>query len=269
MPTSAFNSKANFGPYFNSVRFLYFKIKPIKLEPSVINGNGSGAELFIVEGDSAASAVSAIRGAQFQAVLPMQGKPLNAIKASAKKVARSELYTLLSQTLGLGLADAGVQTAALPFTDLGTLRYDRILLLFDPDADGIHCGALMLMFFYRWMRPLLESGRIEIVRAPMFELRWQVAGEPCALPLQAYTEGQQRALHQQLLAQDVQDIKIYRYRGLGNIDPALLASTCVDPRSRKSTVAGLADARLAIEVFGGSPLALVAPRAETHSGGLR
>jgi DNA gyrase subunit B len=248
---------------------LYFKIKPIKLEPSVISGVGSGAELFIVEGDSAASAVSGIRNTQFQAVLPMQGKPLNAIKATGKKVANSVLYTLLSQTLGIGLADASVQSAALPFGELHTLRYDRILLLFDPDADGIHCGALMLMFFYRWMRPLLESGRIEIVRAPMFELRWQVAGEPCASPLQAYSEGQQRSLQQQLVAQHAHDIKAYRYRGLGNIDPALLSSTCVDPRSRKTTVAGLADARLALEVFGGSPLTPAVAASASTSGGLR
>ncbi len=204
----------------------FFKLKPIKLEACALSGSGSTAELFIVEGDSACSAVSAVRSQHFQAVLPMQGKPLNALRANAKKVAVFELYQALQQALGVQAFDsmatdlpAGATPAgpkpAVPM--LAALRFDRVLLLFDPDADGIHCGALMLMYFYRWMRPLLESGRIEMVRAPLF------------------------------------DIKSNRYRGLGNIDPALLAQTCVNPKTRKTSIMGMADAQACIDVFGPMP----------------
>jgi DNA gyrase subunit B len=211
----------------------FFKLKPVKLEACALSGPGSTAELFIVEGDSACSAVSGVRSQHFQAVLPMQGKPLNALRANAKKVAAFELYQALQQALGVpafdsmaadlpaGPAPAGPKSdspeSASPKPAgpmLAAPRFDRVLLLFDPDADGIHCGALMLMYFYRWMRPLLESGRIEMVRAPLF------------------------------------DIKSYRYRGLGNIDPALLAQTCVNPKTRKTSIMGIADAQACIDAFG-------------------
>ena len=239
---------------------MHFKINPIKLAASVLHGVGSGAELFIVEGDSAASTVSGIRNTQFQAVLPMQGKPLNALRANRSKVAGYELFVVLARTLSVELADARGDSQALALGELDKLNYDRLLLLFDPDADGIHCGALMLMFFYRWMRPLLESGRIEMVRAPMFELRFTQDHESTNsnapnsnAAMQAYSEMEQKALFRELAAKNVRDLKVYRYRGLGNIDPALLAATCVDPASRKTTVVGVDDARMAIEAFG-SPM---------------
>ncbi len=240
----------------------FFDIKPIKLEACALSGLGSGAELFVVEGDSASSAVSAVRNQHFQAVLPMQGKPLNAMRASASKVQAFDLYQSLSQALGIAGCDSIPAKRRAPAIDwvaeselaaesgLAALRFDRVLLLFDPDADGIHCGALMLMYFYRWMRPLLESGRIEMVRAPLFELRWMLGEEPCKAPAQAYSEGHHRALCEELERRGAQEIKTYRYRGLGNIDPAILARSCVDPKTRQTSVMGIADARASIEAFG-------------------
>ncbi len=234
----------------------FFNVKPVKLEPCALAGLKSGAELFIVEGDSASSAVCGVRSQHFQAVLPMQGKPLNALRASAQKVAAFGLYQSLSQALGVSSFDsiparsAKPEHAAPDALSLSGLCYDRVLLLFDPDADGIHCGALMLMYFYRWMRPLLASGRVEMVRAPLFEIRWTHNKQPCVEPAQAYSEEHHRGLCEELRRRGAQEIKTHRYRGLGNINPALLAQTCVNPASRRTSVMGLADALQSIEAFG-------------------
>ena len=114
------------------------------------------AELFIVEGDSAAEAVCAVRDVGFQAVLPIQGKPVNALRASRRRILASPWLTALTAALG---NSAGT---ALP---LGDLLYRRVLLLLDPDADGIHTGALLQIFLHQYMRPLFERGQIEIVQA--------------------------------------------------------------------------------------------------------
>ncbi|MCE9629376.1 MAG: hypothetical protein K8S94_01470 [Planctomycetia bacterium] len=111
---------------------------PVKLDECVTQGSGAGAELFVVEGDSAAASVSPVRDQRYQAVLPMQGKPLNTIKASRAKVAGHTLFAALTAAIGTGMD---------PHFDAAGLRYDRILVLMDPDADGIHCGVLLLMFF--------------------------------------------------------------------------------------------------------------------------
>jgi len=139
---------------------------PAKLDDSATHGRGSGAELFVVEGDSAASAVARVRDPLHQAVLPMQGKPLNAARAPRAKVESHPFFGPLAAALGVGFEAT---------CDPRRLRYDRVLVLTDPDADGIHCGYLVLLFFHRWMRPLLDAGRIEVVRPPWGEV--VVSGE--------------------------------------------------------------------------------------------
>jgi DNA gyrase subunit B len=119
---------------------MIFNNKPVKLQDCQQHGINSGTELFLVEGDSASSAVGGLRNVQFQAVLPMQGKPLNTIKSTPQKMAENPLFKALIDALGTGYGDS---------FQLKNLRYERIVLLMDPDADGIHCGALLLMFFYR------------------------------------------------------------------------------------------------------------------------
>ncbi len=197
---------------------------------------GATAELFLVEGDSASQAVASLRNAQLQAVLPMQGKPLNTIKAPITKVAENALFSALITALGTGVGDD---------FDLQKCRYGRIVLLMDPDADGIHCGALMLMFFYRWMPALLESGRVELVRPPVGEVLDTATGE-----LQhAYTEAQFVRMCAQTKSADHQMIT-QKYRGLAGISPDLLARTCINPLSRKTSVMGVKDALMVMEIFG-------------------
>ena len=216
---------------------MYFKNTPVKLTDS--RRHGAGTELFIVEGDSAASTVAALRDGQFQAVLPMQGKPLNAIKASAEKVAAYPLFKALNESLGI---DHSHPTADLFVWD--DLRFERLVLLFDPDADGIHSGALMLMFVYQYLRPLLDQGRVLMIHAP-----WVQISLTEQQPLYAYSEAQALALTQQLRAQG-KTPQVVRYRGLSGIDRAILMQTCIDPATRNARVMTEQDALAAIEIFG-------------------
>ncbi len=211
---------------------------PIRLEDSTTHGANSGAELFIVEGDSASGAVTALRDRKLQAVLPMQGKPLNAIKASANKVAEFPMYQALIEALGAGFGES---------FDITKMRYQRIILLFDPDADGIHCSALMQIFFYRWMRPLLETGAVESVRAPLYEIS---CGEKFA-PVYAFSEDHYLTLCQRLREKNFNDIRSQRYRGLAGINQPTLAATCVHPTTRKTRIVSLAEVELAIQALGG------------------
>jgi DNA gyrase subunit B len=196
----------------------------------------AAAELFIVEGDSAADAVIAVRDAALQAVLALQGKPMNALRASPGRLGRSPWLAGLVSVLG------SAPGTALP---LGELRYERIVILMDPDADGIHAGALLQIFFLRTMRPLLEAGTVQIVHAPWSEIRGR-SGDV------------QLAWHERQFQQQVQALgdaglagsSIVRHRGLGSLSPALLARTCIDPTTRRATTLGVGDAEDAARVFG-------------------
>jgi DNA gyrase subunit B len=209
---------------------------PVKLEDCQLTGPGSGAELFVTEGDSAALAVSRVRDPRFQAVLPMQGKPLNTLKASAGKVAANPFFSALTGALGTGWGGA---------FDARLRRYDRVLLLTDPDADGIHCGALLLMFFYRWMPSLIERGHLEMVRPPLGEI---VSADGDS-PHYVYSEPEFQSLMAEMRRSPDRARRTVRYRGLASMNPAALAEQCVDPGTRHSRRLAAADAEAAMEVF--------------------
>ncbi|QIL19634.1 toprim domain-containing protein [Thermomonas sp. HDW16] len=200
--------------------------------------HGANAELFLVEGDSAARSVVALRNDREQAVLPLQGKPLNAWKARRAKVEASPLYRQLANALGLS------SPVACSEEDLRRLRYARVLLLFDPDADGIHIGALMLLYFKRWLPSLLATGRVEVVRAPM------VAISHAGGPAYAYSQPHADALIEQMRTAGAADVHAHVYRGLGSITPHVLGELCVDPRTRRSRVAGEEDIAAVMQAFG-------------------
>jgi DNA gyrase subunit B len=192
------------------------------------------AELFVVEGDSAAEAVHSVRNSRLQAVLALQGKPMNAMRATPAKLMGSPWLAALTDLLGTAPG------TALP---LGELRYRRVLLVMDPDADGIHAAALMQIFFYRCMPALLDAGQIAIVHAPWGEIRRP--GHPSQLSFHAAEYQQQcRALV------GVAGVERIRHRGLGTITPQVLAQTCVDPATRRASTLSLADAAMAVAVFG-------------------
>lgn len=201
-----------------------------------------GTELFIVEGESAAGAVANLRDKNFQAVLAMQGKPLNAMRASYARTFAFPLYQQL--VTALGVKPVNHETGEI--CDTSNVQFARILLLFDPDADGIHCGALTLLFFYRWMRPLLEAGRILMVRPPLY----LVTERGSDAVHHAYTPDHLGRLQAQLKSQGATDIETRHHRGLAGIESHLLTRVCIAPATRKADVMGVADAEAAIAVFG-------------------
>lgn len=210
------------------------------------HGASSGAELLLVEGDSALASVCAVRSERTQAVLALQGKPLNAWQAPAARVAQHAPYQLLAQALGV--APAAPSTSATPAQQ--QLRYERVVLLFDPDADGIHIGALLVLYVQRWLPLLIEQGQLWQVRAPMFEL---VSADS------AEVQQADNPVHcQNLSAQMTQAAggmrpRVQAYRGLGSISPDVLRSRCVDPATRRAHAVGAGDVRAVVDVFGGRP----------------
>ena len=211
-----------------------FPAAPRKLQDC--REHGPGSELFIVEGDSASNSVAQVLKSDFQAVLPMQGKPMNPLKSGAQRIRSNGLYAALIEALGAGwAADFSVNR----------LRYERILLLMDPDPDGMHCGFLLQMFFYRWMRPLVDLGRLHTVWAPMGEIH--VEGNP--QPHYAYTEPHLVSLRSRLVSEGAVIRDTIRHRGLASLGAPLLAATCVAPATRTSAVITGGDIAKVIETF--------------------
>lgn len=213
---------------------------------SAVHGAGSDAELFVVEGESAAGAVAAVRSARLQAVLPLQGKPMNAWRAGAAKVRAHALYAQLAAALGIADATAlerGGEAA------LAALRFERIVLLMDPDADGIHIGALVLLYVQRWAPALIVAGRVAQARAPMFLLEPAGGGEGNARSL-AYTPAQCQAMVQAMQAEHGAAPRVHAVRGLASLPPQWLGEHCVHPATRKLEVIDATSIQAVIEVFG-------------------
>ncbi|MGB7347301.1 MAG: toprim domain-containing protein [Pirellulaceae bacterium] len=218
---------------------MNFYPKPVKLHDCFNAGvdNAGEAELFLVEGDSASKTVARARNSRQQAVLPMQGKPMNPVKASKNAIAKNDLYQNLIDCCGAQWDER---------FELDAMRYQRVILLFDPDADGIHCGALMLMFFYRWMRPLLEADRISVVRPPLYRITSSQYDDT----IYAFSEDHYQKIKSALHKKEIK-YRSQRYRGLASMGDETLVQTCLDPATRHVYLLGRADAEAAIAAFGG------------------
>ena len=210
--------------------------------------HGTGCELFLVEGESAAGAVNAVRDARMQAVLPLQGKPLNAWRASAGRVAAYPLYAQLAAALGWPspVATTGVAPA--------DLRFERLLLLLDPDADGIHIGALLLLYLQRFAPDLLAQARVLMVRPPMAGLRVAARDTGEVEDVWAYTPSQARALRERAATQVDRWLVLHEwgFRGLASLPPEVLRETCVDAATRRADAVTAQDMRAVMDVFGGA-----------------
>lgn len=207
--------------------------QPPNLINSRLYGADSETELFIVEGDSAAQAVAKHRDGQLQAVLPMQGKPLNPSRVTQEKLLENVWYAALIKTIGCGIGEQ-CQPAKR--------RYGSIIILMDPDADGIHCGALLTLFFYLWMRPLLEAGVLHMVRPPVGQFMDQATGKVTF----AYT---QTAFRQGLKQNQSKGDEVIKYRGLAGIPSEHLEALCIHPVSRKQLLLSEKDAEMVMQVF--------------------
>lgn len=212
-------------------------------------GDGQ-TECFFVEGDSAAKTVNQVRQARWQAVLALQGKPLNASRASKRVVSTNEVFLRIAEAL---VTPDSASTSKLDrLSEPHSIRYQRVILLMDPDADGIHCGVLMMGFFRRFAAEFVEAGRLWLVRAPMFQFRFPRSVQPSSESLVAYSPDHARAIEDVFSKRDMTGYKKIKHRGLGSIDATLLQRTCVDPTSRQCECLTLNDVDQAVAVFGGS-----------------
>ena len=179
------------------------------------------SELIIVEGKSAASAVQRVRDRRTQAVIAMQGKIPNATAAgSAKKV----LGNIQIQQLLTAIDSAG--TGTLP---LETIRYQRLLILSDPDADGVHARTLLIMFFFIHLRTIVERGLLHIAYPPLY----RVDSEMLNKTFIAYTKSEYEAILKRLADQGEHFPAISRYKGIGSVDQKTLHQYCIDLQGRR------------------------------------
>lgn len=194
-------------------------------------------ELIVVEGLSAAANVRRGRNSDTQAILALQGKPVNAAKASRARVEKNIELQALSSTIGCG---------TLEEIDLAATRYRRIVLLFDPDADGIHCGALVQIYLHHYMPQLVESGKVFVVRAPLLELT--IPGHADAV--HAYSEQHYQKLLAHLEQQNIKGHTSQRYKGVASLSVELLREKCLNHATRNLQLLSQEDVALAVQVFG-------------------
>ena len=192
-------------------------------------------ELYIVEGDSAGGSATQGRDSRFQAILPLWGKMLNVEKVRADKIYGNDKLQPVIVALGAGLGED---------FDVNKLRYHKVIIMADADVDGSHIRTLLLTFFFRYMRPLIENGYVYAAVPPLFKL---TCGKTTRL---AFSEDERDAYSAELRGDNPNaKVDISRFKGLGEMNPHELWETTMDPERRTLKRITLEDALLADETF--------------------
>ena len=207
---------------------------PGKLTDCIVK-DPTKTEIYIVEGDSAGGSAKNGRDSKYQAILPLWGKMLNVEKVRPDKVYGNDKLTPVIRALGTGIADE---------FNAEKLRYDKVIIMADADVDGAHIQTLLLTFFFRFMKPLIEQGHIYLAKPPLYKL---IRGKKEKV---AFSDEERDKISEELKDGDANaKVEISRFKGLGEMDPVELWETTMDPKNRILLKVTMEDAEKASNIF--------------------